>query len=55
MEDPTATMEDHRAVAMAADPAPLGISHEFSVEYGLCWVFQWVWIVFGLDLLVSFD
>ncbi|KAK9988269.1 hypothetical protein SO802_028508 [Lithocarpus litseifolius] len=25
------------------DLAPLGFSHEFSVEYGLGWVFRWVW------------
>lgn len=55
MEDPTATMEDHWAVAVAADLALLGISHEFFVEYGLGWVFQWIWTVFGLGLPVSFD
>ena len=48
-------MEDHWAVAVAADLALLGISHEFFVEYGLGWVFQWVWTVFGLGLPVSFD
>ena len=36
------------AVDQVADPAPLGISREFSFEYGLGWVFQWVWTVFGL-------
>ena len=55
MKNPVAAMEDHRAVEVAADPALLGISHEFSVEYGLGWVFRWVWTVFGLGLLVSFD
>ena len=53
MEDPVAT---NRAGAVAADwaanPTPLGISHEFSVEYGLGWVFRWVWTIFGLGLLV---
>ena len=55
MEDPMAAMEDHWAAAVAADTAPLGISHEFSVEYDLGWVFRWVWTVFGLGLLMSFD
>ena len=49
MEDPVATMEDpttaNRAVVMATDQAanlaPLGISREFSIEYGLGWVFRW--------------
>ena len=59
MEDPTVAMEDptaaDRAAAVAADRAtdlaPLGISREFSVKYGL----GWVWTVFGLGLLVNFD
>ena len=63
MEDPVATMEDltiaDQAAAVAAnwvaDPASLDISREFSVEYGLGWVFRQVWTVFGLGLLVSFD
>nr|POE74895.1 hypothetical protein CFP56_22093 [Quercus suber] len=53
MEDPAAAMEDHRAAAVAADLASLGISCEFSIEYGLGWVFRWGWIVFGLGLLVA--
>ena len=55
MEDPVAAMKDLTAADQAADPAPLGISREFSVEYGLGWVFRWVWTVFGLGFLVSFD
>ena len=63
MEDLTIAMEDltaaNRVVAMAADRAanlaPLGISCEFFVEYGLGWVFQWVWTVFRLSFPVSFD
>ena len=63
MEDPAITMEApmaaDRAAAMvanrAADPTPLGISREFSIEYGLDLVFRWVWTVFGLGLSVSFD
>ena len=39
------------AVDPAADPAPLGFSRKFSVEYGLGWVFWWVWTVFGLGLI----
>ena len=50
MEDQVAAMEDSMTVDWAANLALLGISREFSVEYGLGWVFQWVWIVFGLDL-----
>ena len=40
MEDLTAA-DQVAAVATdwAANPIPLGISHEFSVEYGLGWVF----------------
>nr|POE74899.1 hypothetical protein CFP56_22097 [Quercus suber] len=53
MEDLVATMKDHQAAAVAADPASLGISCEFSIEYGLGWVFQWGWIVFGLGLSVA--
>ena len=55
MEDPAVAMEDHPTVAVAADPASLGISHEFSVEYGLGWGFWWGWTVFGLGLPMSFD
>ena len=43
------------AVDPAVDPAPLGFSRKFSVEYGLGWVFWWVWTVFGLGFLMSFD
>ena len=50
MEDPTTA---DPTVAEAVDLAPLGISSEFSVEYGLGWVFQWVWTVFGLGLPVG--
>ena len=53
MEDPAAAMEDYRTAAVAADPVPLGISHEFSIEYGLGWVFWWVWTIFGLGFPVS--
>ena len=61
MEDPAAVMEDPTAADQAAtvaadraaDPAPLGISCEFSVKYGLGWVFRWVWTVFGLGFPVS--
>ena len=39
MEDPTAVDRvTVVAVDQVADPAPLGFSHEFSVEYGLGWV-----------------
>ena len=38
------------AADWAADPASLGISREFSIEYGLGKVFQWVWTTFGLGL-----
>ena len=55
MEDPTVAMEDYRTAAVAADPVPLGISCEFSIEYGLGWVFRWGWTIFGLGLPVSFD
>ena len=55
MEDPVAAMKDHQVVAVAVDPAPLGISREFFVEYGLGWVFRWGWTIFGLGLPVSFD
>ena len=63
MEDPTTAMEDLTtanqaatvATNWAADPAPLGISREFFIEYGLGWVVQWVWTVFGLGFPVSFD
>ena len=63
MKDPAAAMEDPMvanwaatvAVDRAVDPAPLGISREFSVEYGLGWVFRWVWTVFGLGFSVSFN
>ena len=51
----TATVEDSMVVDRVADPASLGFSCEFSIEYGLGWVFWWVWIVFGLGFLVSFD
>ena len=61
MEDPAVVMEDPTATDRAAveavdpavDPALLGISHEFSIEYGLGWVFQWVCTVFGLGLPVG--
>ena len=55
MEDPVAAMKDLTAADQAANPAPLGISRKFSIEYGLDWVFQWVWIVFRLGFPVSFD
>ena len=63
MEDPVAAMEDPTATDQAAtmaadwavDPASLGISRGFFVEYGLGWVFRWVWTVFGLGFLVGFD
>ena len=63
MEDLTIAMEDltaaNRVVAMAVDRAEnlasLGISCELFVEYGLGWVFQWVWTVFRLSFPVSFD
>ena len=41
-------MEDPTAVDRAVDPTSLGFSREFSVKYGLGWVFQWVWTIFGL-------
>ena len=45
MEDPVAAMEDmtiadQAAADWVADPALLDISREFSVEYGLGWVFR---------------
>ena len=43
------------AADQVANLTPLGISCEFSVEYGLGWVFRWVWTIFGLGFLVSFD
>ena len=49
------TIADQAAADWVADPALLDISREFSVEYGLGWVFRQVWTVFGLGLLVSFD
>ncbi|KAK7817056.1 putative lrr receptor-like serine/threonine-protein kinase [Quercus suber] len=60
MEDLVAAMEDLTAADQAAvvaadraiDPAPLGTSREFSVEYGLGWVFWWVWTIFGLGFSV---
>ena len=55
MEDLAAAMEDYQMAAVAADSVPLGISREFSIEYGLGWVFRWGWTIFGLGLLVSFD
>ena len=56
MEDlTTANQAATVATNWAADPAPLGISREFFVEYGLGWVVQWVWTVFGLGFPVSFD
>ena len=55
MEDSVVAMEDPTTADRVADPVPLGISREFSVEYGSGWVFQWVWTVFGLGFPVSFD
>nr|POE82161.1 hypothetical protein CFP56_74138 [Quercus suber] len=51
---PNTAMEDlaDRATALVANPAPLGISREFFVEYGLGWVFRWGCTVFGLGLLI---
>ena len=59
MEDPTAADQaaavaadraatNQVAVDRVANPTPLGISREFSFEYGLGWVFRWVWTVCGL-------
>ena len=42
-----AAMEDYRTAAVVADSVPLGISHEFSVEYGLGWVFGGVGLFLG--------
>ena len=61
MEDLAAAMKDptvadwvaSEATDPAADLAPLGISREFSIEYGLGWVFWWAWTVFGLGLPVG--
>ena len=49
MEDSAVAMEDPMAADwaatvaadQAANPTSLGISREFSVEYGLGWVFRW--------------
>ena len=49
MEDSAAAIKD----PTTANRAPLGISHEFSIEYGLGWVFWWVWTIFGLGVPVS--
>ena len=52
-------MAADQAAALVADqatnPTSSGFSCEFSVEYGLGWVFRWVWTVFGLGFPVSFD
>ena len=55
MEDPVVAMEDPTAANRVADSAPLGFLREFSVEYDLGWVLQWVWTIFRLGFLVSFD
>ena len=56
MEDPmAANWAAVVAAGRAANPGPLGFSREFSVKYGLGWVFRWVWTVFGFGFSVSFN
>ena len=55
MEDPVVAMDDPTAANQVADSTPLGFLLEFFVEYDLGWVLQWVWTIFRLGFLVSFD